>query len=76
MKPEDIRELLEAMPFKPIRIHMSDGKAFDITHPDMVIVSRSKVILGVPSEPQSHIADRAEHCSLLHVVRIEELQAA
>ena len=76
MKPEDIRELLEANPFKPIRIHLSDGKAFDLTHPDMVIVSRSKIILGVPNEPGSRIADRVGHCSLLHIVRLEEMQAA
>jgi hypothetical protein len=76
MRPEDISEHLEHLPFKPFRIHLTDGKAFDITHPDMVIVSRSKVIIGVPRDPRSRIAERVEHCALLHIVRVDELQPA
>ena len=73
MRPEEINELLKTRPFVPLRIHMTDGKTFDIYHPDRVLVLRSRVDIGVPADAASEILDRVEHCSLLHVVRVEEL---
>jgi hypothetical protein len=52
---------------------MTDGKTFDINHPDFVLVLRSRVDIGIPQDPESGILDRVEHCSLLHIVRVEEL---
>jgi hypothetical protein len=75
MRPEELRELLTTRPFVPLRIHMTDGKSFDIRHPDNVLVLRSRVDIGVPTDAASGILDRVEHRSLLHVVRVEELQA-
>jgi len=49
MRPEDILELLRKHPFEPFRIHLSDGVAYDVRHPDMAIVQRSKVIVGWPT---------------------------
>jgi hypothetical protein len=74
MRPEELKELLSAEPFVPLRIHLTGGKAFDIRHPDTVLVLRSRVDIGVPADEQSGIMDRVEHCSLLHIVRVEELR--
>jgi hypothetical protein len=74
MRPEELRELLTTRPFVPLRIHLTDGKSFDIRHPDNVLVLRSRVDIGVPTDSSTGILDRVEHCSLLHVVRVEELQ--
>ncbi len=73
MRPEELRELLNAQPFIPLRIHMPDGKTFDINHPDFVLVLRSRVDIGVPQDTENGILDRVEYCSLLHIVRVEEL---
>ena len=74
MRPEELKELLETRPFVPVRIHMIDGKVFDIFHPDAVLVLRGRVDIGIPADDQGRIMDRVEHCSLLHVVRVEELR--
>jgi hypothetical protein len=73
MRPEELRELLNTQPFVPLRIHITDGKTFDINHPDFVLVLRSRVDIGMPQDPESGILDRVEHYSLLHIVRVEEL---
>ncbi len=73
MRPEELRELLNAQPFIPLRIYMTDGKTFDINHPDFVLVLRSRIDIGVPQNSENGILDRVEHCSLLHIVRVEEL---
>jgi hypothetical protein len=74
MRAEELKELLDVEPFVPLRIHLTDGKAFDIYHPDAVLVLRGRVDIGVPADDDGRIMDRVEHCSLLHVVRVEELR--
>jgi len=76
MKPEEIRELQHRQPFIPFRIHLSNGRHFDIRHPDFVWVLKTRVEIGLADDPNSSTPDRAEFVSLLHVVSVEELQAA
>jgi len=67
MRPEDILELLRKHPFEPFRIHLSDGVAFDVRHPDMAIVQRSKVIVAVPGpEGPDGPAERTVNCARIH----------
>lgn len=73
MRPEEVTELLKTRPFVPLRIHLTDGRTFDLYHPDRVLVLRGRVDIGVGPDPVSGVLDRVEHCSLLHIVRIEEL---
>ncbi len=76
MRPEELRELLKVRPFAPLRIHVTDGKSYDIVHPELVLILKSRVDIGVPAEPGGDILERVEHVSLLHIVRIEPLSPA
>ncbi|MEW6249817.1 MAG: hypothetical protein AB1716_04160 [Planctomycetota bacterium] len=73
MRPEDVREHLQMRPFEAFRLFMSDGKTFDIRHPDLCIVSRSAVYVGIPDPKIPGVAVRVAHCALIHVTRIEPL---
>ena len=73
MRPEDLREFNRKQPFAPYRIHVTGGQAYDIAHPDQVIVLRSRLMVGVGEE--AGISDQVDHVALIHIVRIEELQA-
>ncbi len=48
MRPDDVLQLLRARPFEPFRISLSDGKQYEVRHPEMAIVSRSTVLVGIP----------------------------
>jgi hypothetical protein len=76
MSGEELMQLLRRRPFVPLRLHMTDGQTYDIRHPDNVLVLRSRVDIGVGADPATGVVAGVEYCSLLHVVRIEELQAA
>lgn len=76
MRPEDITELLRARPLVPLRIHMSDGQSYDIRHPEMVMVLRSQLVIGIGADSATGVLERLEHCALVHVVRIEQLQSS
>jgi len=71
MRPEDVLEHLRKQPFEPIRIFMSDGARFDVRHPDMCVVSRSTLYIGIPDPRTKGVAMRVAHCALIHVTRIE-----
>ena len=76
MRPEDIRELRDAHPFVPFRICLTDGKAYDVPNPDFLMISRTVIDIGIASDPSTGIYDRIVRVSPLHIVRVENLQAA
>ena len=57
----------------PVGLHFSDGTAFDIRHPEMAFLSRSTVEIGISEKEGVRIADRIIYCTLLHTVRVEDL---
>ncbi len=73
MRPEDLYEFTRHRPFAPYRLHATDGRTYEIRHPDQVIVLRSRIVIGVGGE--NGVPDHIEHVALIHVVRIEELQS-
>jgi hypothetical protein len=75
MRPEDLLEMLRTRPFKPIRIHMTDGHHYDIVHPEAVMVLRSRAIVGLRPHPARGYFERSEDISLLHIVRTSEISA-
>jgi hypothetical protein len=73
MKAEEIRKELRNQPFRPLRIYLSDGKTYDVKHPEMAFLTRSSIHVGIESKLGSGVADDYDLVSLLHVVRIELL---
>jgi len=72
MRPEELKELIRRQPFVPMRLYTTDGKTYDIRHPENVMVLRSRVDIGV-GDPVTGIMDRVDFVSLLHIVRVEDL---
>jgi hypothetical protein len=73
MRAEELRGLLRRRPFVPIRIHLTDGTAYDVRHPEMAFLARSTVEIGVEKQEGSGIADDVVYCSLVHIVRVDNL---
>lgn len=74
MRPEDILEILRSRPFEPFRVYLTDGAVYEIRHPDMAIVQRSKVTVAVPGPAgPDGPAERTVNCALLHITRTELL---
>lgn len=74
MSPADIIAFTRRTPFLPFRIHTTDGRKYEIRHPDQVIPLRSRIEVGVGGD--GSIADRVEHLWFYQVVRLEELDPA
>jgi hypothetical protein len=46
MRSEDIHEYLKRQPFQPFRLTLTDGRTYDILHPELAMVGRSAVAIG------------------------------
>ena len=72
-RPEDVRKHLDKHPFEGFRICMTDGKTYDVRHPELCIVDRSTVYVGLPDPDTPGVALDVDHCALVHIVRLEPL---
>ena len=72
---KQVRELITANPFKPFRVHLSDGSHYDVTNRDMAIVEKNTVDIGVNLDPDG-IADGLVRCAILHIVKLADLEAS
>ena len=71
---KQLRDLITATPFKPFRIHLSDGSHYDVANRDMAIVEKNTVDIGVNLGPDG-IAEKLVRCAILHIVELEDLEA-
>ncbi len=71
MRPDNPIKFTRRQPFNPHRIQIVGGQTYDIYHPNLVIVLRTRVVIGVDGE--NNIPDYVEHIALIHVVRIPDL---
>jgi len=73
IRREDVIENLERRPFEPSRVCMSDGRTYDVYHPDLCVPSRTTVYIGVPDPKLRRTVIRMDQCAYVHIVRFEPL---
>jgi len=72
MPAEELRNMLMHQPFAPFRIHLSDGRMFDVRHREMVWVGHRVALVGIFG--LDGYLDRDERIALAHVVSLEPIQ--
>lgn len=71
MTVQTFRDLLNARPFRPFRLVMSSGEKYEVRHPEMAMLTRSDLLVGVDVE--DGVPAEFKICSLLHVTTIEPI---
>ena len=76
MRPEDLRKFLRREPFRPFRLTLTDGRTYDVMHPELAMVGRSSVEVGLARpEDSENIAERIVSISLVDIMQIELLES-
>ena len=75
MPLQTFRELLTQRPFKPFRLIMSSGQTYEVRHPEMALLTKTDILIGVGDADDNIPAD-FRICSLLHVTAVEPLGPA
>lgn len=75
MNVETLREMIRRQPFEPLRIKTSNGEVFEIRHPEMAMITKSVLAIGL-LDADGTPTDRVEYISHLHITSIETLAGA
>ena len=73
---EDLHERVQQQPFVPFRIVTSAGQAYDICHPDLVLVGERDLTVGTASTQNPRVYSRTSRLSIVHITALEELPVA
>ena len=69
---QTFREMLARRPFQPVRITLSSGQSFEIRHPEMALLTRTDLLVGIEVAPDG-VPAQFKILSLLHVASIDPL---
>lgn len=74
MDYQTLREWIDADPFTPFRIMMTDGRAIEVHHPSLLWPGRNTAMLGIPDNPaEPEVPSRRVTLSMLQILRVEPL---
>ena len=77
MQSTDILEYVRRKPFKPFRLTLTDGRTYEVHHPELAMVGFSIVVIGVPAPNSTDpVFQRAVTVDLAHIMEAEHLPAA
>jgi hypothetical protein len=73
MRPDDVLDFVRRRPFQPYRFTTTGGETFEVRHPEMAIVGRSALAVGVPPSDEISVHNRIVTIALVHIVKLELL---
>ena len=73
MTVQTFRNLLKERPFKPFRLVMSSGQSYEVRHPEMAMLTKSDILVGIDIEDDGVPAE-FKICSMLHVTAFEPIE--
>ena len=74
----EMRKRILERPFQPFRVHLTDGRRFDIHDPSWNLVGEAVFLIGVApdDDPRSRLPERHERVDYQLIARVEPLTAA
>lgn len=70
---EDIRARIRRRPFIPMRITMSSGEVYEVTHPELIFVGRRWIAVGTPSRTDPTLPETLYQLPILHIAGMDNL---
>ncbi len=68
MVANELLELQRQRPFQSLRVYISDGEVYEVRHPEMMLVTRTKVMIALPNGGE--VPERIAYCDPVHITRV------
>jgi hypothetical protein len=75
MSHEDLETRMRQRPFVPFRVVLTEGSPYEVRHPDLFMLGKRSVVIGLTRDPEQTLYDSTVLVDLLHIVRLEPLEA-
>lgn len=69
---QQLKERMNEHPFRPFRIKMSSGDAYDVKNHDAAWVLRNAIEVGLDPDEEG-LASLTRRCAILHIASIEDI---
>jgi hypothetical protein len=77
MNYRDLQDWVDADPFRPFRLGLTNGRSYDILHASMIWPGRRTVMIGQPDDPaEPDVPGDHITVALVHITEIEPLSPA
>jgi hypothetical protein len=76
MAPQDIRRHLQARPFRPFRLFITDGSTYDVLDPSVAYVDLAQVVIGINFDDATGLPLKSAYVAPNHVTRLEPMDEA
>ncbi len=76
MQQEDVEKKVRQKPFKPFRLYLTDGTVYEVRHPELVLLGRRSLVLGLTVDPSQLVYDRSVDVDLFHIIRMDDVEPA
>jgi hypothetical protein len=75
MPLQDIRAALQARPFEPFLLVMTDGRTYEVRHPELVMLGFQSLAVGIaPQNAEEPVYERVQILALSHITRLEPVE--
>jgi hypothetical protein len=77
MRSKDLIDYLHRRPFRRFRLVLTDGRAFEVRHPELALVGGSTVSIALaqPRDPEP-LHDRLVTVPLVEILRVEPAESS
>ena len=72
---EDIQVRARERPFRPFRIVASSGETTDVTHPELIMVGQTHVVVGRPSPRRPGVFVKTVTIARMHITALDDIPA-
>ncbi|HWG41451.1 MAG TPA: hypothetical protein VN688_01605 [Gemmataceae bacterium] len=74
MQQEDVEKKVRQRPFKPFRLYLTDGSTYEVRHPELIMLGRRYLVLGIAADPSQTVFDQSVDIDLFHIVRMDYVE--
>ena len=77
MAPEELISSVGRRPFVPFRLTLTEGRTYDVLHPEFCMVGKRSAVIGLAGGVQAEelLFERSVTLDLLHIVKMESIEA-
>ena len=76
MNPDTLAAELDREPFRPLRLHLADGRTVEVKNPGLCFIARLALYAFRPGKRQSALTEEVQVISLRHIVSVETISSA
>lgn len=73
MAPDELAQLFNRRPYIPLRVHVAETTSYDVQNPNLAMVGRSILFLGLRRDIDSPLFDEPVMIALQHITRVEPI---